>query len=235
MIAPAAARTSCSAARTATFGPAPGTTSWMATTRSWLDRGQRCIHARYADDDSERHRRIGHDPRRGRRRLLIGGAAGDRIDGGDERDLIFGDNVRLDRTIGDGMANARYRTLTGAEGGQIYSTLPGTAGTVLVNSASSTIPGGEPVWEVFNIELLDHYLATQTAGRQQLRQRLHRRRRERRRDLRRARQRHHPGRRLDRPYGRCDATRRRHVVRAGLGRRPSPTATTTSRATAATM
>ncbi len=96
--------------------------------------------------------------------VLIGGAAGDRIDGGDGRDLIFGDNVRLDRTIGDGMANARYRTLTGAEGGQIYSTLPGTAGTVLVNSASSTIPGGEPVWEDFNIELLDHDLATQTAA-----------------------------------------------------------------------
>jgi len=33
-----------------------------------------------------------------------------------------------------------------------------------VNSASSTIPGGGPVWEGFNIELLDHDLATQTAG-----------------------------------------------------------------------
>ena len=96
--------------------------------------------------------------------MLIGGPAGDRIDGGAGRDLIFGDNVRLDRTIGDGMANARYRTLTGAEGGQIYSTLPGTAGTVLVNSGSSTIPGGGPVWEDFNIKLLDHDLATQTAA-----------------------------------------------------------------------
>ena len=40
--------------------------------------------------------------------VLIGGPAGDRIDGGSERDLIFGDNVRLDRTIGDGLANARF-------------------------------------------------------------------------------------------------------------------------------
>src|SRR5262249_28750402 len=42
--------------------------------------------------------------------VLIGGPAGDRIDGGAGRDLIFGDNVRLDRTIGDGMGNSRYRT-----------------------------------------------------------------------------------------------------------------------------
>ena len=96
--------------------------------------------------------------------VLIGGPSGDRIDGGAGRDLIFGDNVRLDRTIGDGMANARYRTLTGAEDGQIYSTLPGTGGNVLVSSGSSTIPGGGPVWKDFNIELLDHDLATQTAG-----------------------------------------------------------------------
>ena len=96
--------------------------------------------------------------------VLVGGASGDRIDGGAGRDLIFGDNVRLDRTIGDDMNNARYRTLTGAEGGQIYSTLPGTAGNVLVNSASGGISGGGAVWEDFNIELLDHDLATQTAG-----------------------------------------------------------------------
>ena len=63
--------------------------------------------------------------------------------------------------IGDGPANARYRTLTGAEGGQIYSTLPGTAGAVLVNTGSSAVPGGAAVWENFNIELLDHDVATQ--------------------------------------------------------------------------
>src|SRR4029079_19533010 len=96
--------------------------------------------------------------------VLIGGAYDDRIDGGSERDLIFGDNVRLDRTTGDGTANARYVRLTGAEGGQIYSTIPATAGTVLVNAASSSIPGGAPVWEDFNITLLDHDLGTQTAA-----------------------------------------------------------------------
>jgi Ca2+-binding RTX toxin-like protein len=91
--------------------------------------------------------------------VLIGGPGSDRIDGGSDRDLILGDNVRLDRTIGDGMANARHRTLSG---GQIYSTTPATAGSVLVTSASQTIPDGGPVWEDFNIELLDHDSATQT-------------------------------------------------------------------------
>jgi Ca2+-binding RTX toxin-like protein len=96
--------------------------------------------------------------------VLIGGPAGDQIDGGSERDLIFGDNVRLDRTIGDGLANARYRALSGAEGGQIYSTLPASAGTVLVSSVASTIPGGAPFWERFNIELLDHDATTLAAS-----------------------------------------------------------------------
>ena len=96
--------------------------------------------------------------------VLIGGPAGDRIDGGSERDLIFGDNVRLDRTIGDGLANARYRELTGAERGRSTARSPPRAGTVLVSSSPSNIPGGAPVWEDFNIELLDHDTATQTAG-----------------------------------------------------------------------
>jgi Ca2+-binding RTX toxin-like protein len=96
--------------------------------------------------------------------VLIGGASGDRFDGEAGRVLIFCDNVRLDRTIADGKANAMYRTLTGAEGGQIYSTFPGTAGDVLVNSASGGIPSGGAVWEDFNIELLEHDFATQTAG-----------------------------------------------------------------------
>ena len=58
-------------------------------------------------------------------------------------------------TIADGKAYAMYRTLTGVESGQIYSTLPGTAGNVLVSSAASAIPGG-PVWQDFSIALLDH-------------------------------------------------------------------------------
>jgi Ca2+-binding RTX toxin-like protein len=94
--------------------------------------------------------------------VLIGGPGGDRIDGGDGRDLIFGDNVKLDRGVGDGIFNARYRTLSGA-GGQIYSTLTATAGAALVNPDPSAIPGGPAVWEDFKIELLDHDLATQAA------------------------------------------------------------------------
>ena len=150
--------------------------------------------------------------------VLIGGPGGDRIDGGSERDLIFGDNVRLDRTIGDGTANARYRTLTGAEGGQIYSTLPGTAGTVLVNSGFEQHPGRRA-----GLGGLQHPAPRPRpddadSGRQQLRQRLHRRRSGRRPDLRRARQRRDPGRRLDRPGSRRDAPRRRHAVGPALGR-----------------
>jgi hypothetical protein len=91
----------------------------------------------------------------------VGGAYGDRMDGGSGRDLVFGDNVTLDRTTGDGMANARYRTLSGS---QIYSTASGSAGTVLVTADSRNIPGGAPVWEDFNITLLDHDQATETAA-----------------------------------------------------------------------
>ena len=96
--------------------------------------------------------------------ILIGGAYGDRIDGGSERDLIFGDNVKLDRTLGDGTANARYRTLSGAEGGQIYSTATATDGLALVTADSRNIPGGAPVWEDFNILILDHDATTEAAA-----------------------------------------------------------------------
>jgi Ca2+-binding RTX toxin-like protein len=44
--------------------------------------------------------------------VLIGGAAGDRIDGGSNEDLIFGDNVRLDRALGSD-TNPRFRGLLG--------------------------------------------------------------------------------------------------------------------------
>ncbi|MBW6493254.1 MAG: hypothetical protein K0B16_01635 [Burkholderiaceae bacterium] len=89
--------------------------------------------------------------------VLIGGAYGDRLDGGSERDLIFGDNVDLDRTVGDGFANARYRTLSPESGGQIYATGLGEAsGSVLVTADSQLIPGGAPVWEDFDILIRDH-------------------------------------------------------------------------------
>ena len=38
--------------------------------------------------------------------VVIGGAHGDAVDGGAGKDLVFGDNVVLDRTIGDGALNA---------------------------------------------------------------------------------------------------------------------------------
>jgi Ca2+-binding RTX toxin-like protein len=96
--------------------------------------------------------------------VLIGGAYGDRIDGGSERDLIFGDNARLDRTAGDGFADARYRTVDGTEGGQLYSTASGTDGLALLTPDSRNIPGGAPVWEDFNIQILDHDTATEAAA-----------------------------------------------------------------------
>jgi Ca2+-binding RTX toxin-like protein len=96
--------------------------------------------------------------------VLIGGAYGDRIDGGSQRDLVFGDNVALDRRTGDGFANARYRILSGTQGGQIYGTAPGTAGTVLVTGTSRNIPGGAPAWEDFDIQLQNHDGATEDGG-----------------------------------------------------------------------
>ena len=89
--------------------------------------------------------------------ILVGGADSDQINGGSEQDLIFGDNVTLDRSVGDGLANARYRTLTG---GQIYS----TDGTVLVSPNSGSVPGGAAFWEVLAITFLDHDEATESAG-----------------------------------------------------------------------
>jgi Ca2+-binding RTX toxin-like protein len=93
--------------------------------------------------------------------VLVGGAAGDRIDGGSGRDLVFGDNVSLDRTRGDGLANPRYRTLSGTS---IHSTAAGSAGSVLVTGAPRAVPGGAPVWEDFDIQLLDHDRATEASG-----------------------------------------------------------------------
>ncbi len=51
------------------------------------------------------------------RDILIGGAGHDMVDGGEDQDLIFGDNVYLDRRIGD-ITNPRFQTLIG---GLLYS------------------------------------------------------------------------------------------------------------------
>jgi Ca2+-binding RTX toxin-like protein len=85
--------------------------------------------------------------------VVIGGAHGDAVDGGAGKDLVFGDNVVLDRTIGDGVLNARFRTLSGT---QIYSTAAATAGDVQVTAGPQLNPNGTPVWEDFDINLPYH-------------------------------------------------------------------------------
>ncbi len=92
--------------------------------------------------------------------VLIGGTRNDRLDGGSGRDLVFGDNVRLDRTstYGD-YTNPRFRKVTGS---QIYST--GDATTANVATGWNNDPLGHPAWGDFRITFEDHDLDTQTAG-----------------------------------------------------------------------
>ncbi len=104
--------------------------------------------------------------------VLVGGTLDDSLDGGTGRDLLFGDNVTLDRSAtvwsasGDQgtfgiYTNPRYQKLTSA---QIYSTNPTNAGTANVDGSWNADPLGNPVWGDFRITLEDHDLATQTAG-----------------------------------------------------------------------
>jgi Ca2+-binding RTX toxin-like protein len=90
--------------------------------------------------------------------VLIGGTGSDRIDGGTEEDLIFGDNVSLDRslTFGD-YRSPRFRVLSGTE---IYSTALLTAGDALVTAAWQNNPAGATPWSDYRITLLDHDAAT---------------------------------------------------------------------------
>ena len=87
--------------------------------------------------------------------VLIGGTGGDRIDGGLARDLIFGDNVELDRrtTLGN-HTNPRFRVLSGT---QLYSTDgSATNGAAQVTGAWQNDPAGATAWSDFQITLLDH-------------------------------------------------------------------------------
>jgi Ca2+-binding RTX toxin-like protein len=96
--------------------------------------------------------------------VLIGGAAGDNVDGGDDRDLIFGDNVSLDRETGHD-TNPRYRVLQ--PGGLIYNNAlgGGSADEVLVTADEQPVPGaGAAAWEDFDIEILNHRDADKIAG-----------------------------------------------------------------------
>ena len=175
--------------------------------------------------------------------LLIGGPGNDAIDGGTERDLIFGDNVPLDRTTHLGnFTSPRFRTLCRRRR-STAPRRPRRAGPV--DGTPRLDPHGNPAWGDFVITLLDHgtnharparfgndYIAG-GAGDDMI--------------FGRARQRHDPGRRLDRlrlrrrPHVRRSARRvdgSRAATRALLDQRrrstPAPTATTTSRAAAAT-
>jgi hypothetical protein len=95
--------------------------------------------------------------------LLIGGAAGDRIDGNEGQDLVFGDNVSLDRSLTVGNpTNPRFRVLQGT---QMFSTSGGdSSGQALITEAWQAKPGATPVWTDYRVELLDHSFADQAAG-----------------------------------------------------------------------
>jgi Ca2+-binding RTX toxin-like protein len=119
--------------------------------------------------------------------VLVGGAGGDRIDGDADDDLIFGDNVELDRRgdlFGD-ITNPRFRVLLGQV---IYSrndipaflqglgALPASqfeVGQVLVDPDNASnyrdpdiLVGGDavPIWIDWEITLLDHDVATELAN-----------------------------------------------------------------------
>ena len=95
--------------------------------------------------------------------VLVGGAAGDFIDGNEADDLIFGDNVVLDRLNIDDFTNPRFRTLTGTS---IYGEVPGlNDGDPLVDGTPRNIPTltGTPVWGDWDINFLNH-TADEIAG-----------------------------------------------------------------------
>ena len=85
--------------------------------------------------------------------ILVGGAAGDFVDGDTGRDLVIGDNVMLSREgrYGD-FTGPRFRTLAGT---LLYS----LQGLSLVTATHRLNPAGMPVWSDHAITLLDHSFA----------------------------------------------------------------------------
>jgi Ca2+-binding RTX toxin-like protein len=79
--------------------------------------------------------------------VLIGGAGGDAVDGGSDADLLFGDNVKLDRTEGrvDDYTYPRFRALSGSV---IYDA--GDQDQV-DDSVDYTDPAGIPAWANWDI------------------------------------------------------------------------------------
>ena len=92
--------------------------------------------------------------------VLVGGTRGDAIDGGAGKDLVFGDNVLLDRSTTYGTyANPRFRVLSG-------TTTYDARGNALVTGTSQLDPRGSASWMDFVLTLVDHDhdLATETTG-----------------------------------------------------------------------
>ena len=87
--------------------------------------------------------------------LLVGGAAGDNIDGDENQDFIIGDNVRIDlRTV---TTDPRYRTLSG-------STIYDADGNPEVTADEQLKPVTQPAWAAWQITLLDNTSADQAAA-----------------------------------------------------------------------
>jgi VCBS repeat-containing protein len=91
--------------------------------------------------------------------IIIGGPRDDSLDGGAGKDLIFGNNVILDRTATLGnFTDPRFRALGGT---QIYSTSASTAGQALIDSTQQFVdPRGTAWWADFQINLIDHDTST---------------------------------------------------------------------------
>jgi hypothetical protein len=88
--------------------------------------------------------------------VAFGGTGNDAVDGGAGKDLLFGDNALVDRTLSYGdFRNPRFRVLA-AGTTQMYSTTYATDGTANVGSAWQLDPGGAPAWADFHLFLLDH-------------------------------------------------------------------------------
>jgi Ca2+-binding RTX toxin-like protein len=101
--------------------------------------------------------------------VLIGGAAGDWIDGNGDEDLIFGDNVHLDRQaeLFQDFRNPRFRTLLApSDPGdpREFASIYGSDGEPQVDDSARLDPAGSPVWGDWEITLLDHSKAHEDAG-----------------------------------------------------------------------
>ncbi len=94
--------------------------------------------------------------------VIVGGAFGDHLDGGAQDDLVFGDNVTLDRNgaaLSD-FTNPRFReqAVDADNARPIPGALFDLDGQVQVGAAAQNIPAltGTPVWGNWEITLVDH-------------------------------------------------------------------------------